>query len=150
MNTTPWYIYLVIQCLLGIKSYVTSKDFSKTMKGVVLNQIIIYLGLYLYAFKVLLKHDSKSPLLLTSHLAFLWFWIAFGTLTSVHTHSGFHLPLTVSPQFHEYHHSHPNQNFGVSGILDQFFGTDLVFRKSKQFQRNRVLYSLKTPDELIQ
>ncbi|CAG2101437.1 unnamed protein product [Medioppia subpectinata] len=181
------------------KTYqVTSKDFSKTIKGVVLNQIIIYLGLYLFAFKVLLKHDSKScqinywrflyqlmfcmvveefgfysthrllhlkklykyihykhheyttptaiasaychpfehifsnlfplylgPLLLTSHLAFLWFWIAFGTLTSVHTHSGFHLPLTASPQFHEYHHSHPNQNFGVSGILDQFFGTDL-------------------------
>ena len=43
-------------------------------------------------------------------------------------HSGYHLPLLFSPEFHDYHHLKFNQCFGVIGLLDFLHGTDIKFR----------------------
>ncbi|CAG2164275.1 unnamed protein product, partial [Oppiella nova] len=201
---------------------ITSKDIYRTVKSVLVNQLVIYLGFYFFAYSTLLRHEYKScainywrfllqflfcsaiqeigfyythrllhfnkiykyihskhhkwtiptamasvychpfehlisniapillgPQLLSSHLAFLWFWLAMSTLYSVHTHSGFHLPLTFSPQFHDYHHSHPTQNFGTSGLLDSFHQTDTLFKKSKESQRNKIFLTFRTPYEVF-
>ncbi|CAG2101436.1 unnamed protein product, partial [Medioppia subpectinata] len=210
------------------KSYkVTSKDVYKTMKNVLLNQILIQFALSLISLPILRRHEysvsrqdfspnywrilihllicvvieemgfyyshrllhlnkfykyihSKhhhwtvptaiaasychpiehiisnvlpiylGPMLLNSHLAFLWLWIAIATITSLHTHSGFHLPLGLSPQFHNYHHSHFNQNFGVLGIMDKIHKTDKLFRKSKESQRHKWLLTTKPSQEVFQ
>ncbi|CAG2177704.1 unnamed protein product, partial [Oppiella nova] len=87
-------------------------------------------------------------MLLNSHLAFLWVWIAIATITSLHTHSGFHLPLGLSPQFHNYHHSHVNQNYGVLGIMDRIHKTDKLFMKSKESRRHKWLLTLKPSQEI--
>ncbi|KAG8184709.1 hypothetical protein JTE90_013096 [Oedothorax gibbosus] len=76
-----------------------------------------------------------------SHVISLWVWLTFTTTYGVIVHSGYHLPLTPTPEFHHYHHNKFNENFGVAGILDWFHGTDKEFRKSQAFQRNKVLLS---------
>ncbi|XP_035211945.1 fatty acid hydroxylase domain-containing protein 2-like [Stegodyphus dumicola] len=77
-----------------------------------------------------------------SHVTSLWAWLTFATAYGVIVHSGYHLPLTPTPEFHHYHHLKFNENFGVAGILDWLHGTDKQFRKSQAYERNRVLFSL--------
>lgn len=38
------------------------------------------------------------------HVTSLWLWLAFATTYGVIVHSGYHLPLTPTPEFHNYHH----------------------------------------------
>ena len=77
-----------------------------------------------------------------SHLLTAWTWYVLALLGTVISHSGYHLPLLPSPEFHDYHHLTFTQCFGVLGILDYLHGTDTHFRLSKQFQRNIVLVGL--------
>ena len=42
-----------------------------------------------------------------------------------------------------------NVNYGSLGILDEFHGTDALFKKSKEFNRHVTLTSLKSARELI-
>ena len=70
----------------------------------------------------------SGPLLLGSHLLTLWIWVSIGLLQTIVVHSGYHLPLLPSPEFHDYHHLKHNQNFGSHGLLDYIHGTDKIFR----------------------
>ncbi|XP_021348241.1 fatty acid hydroxylase domain-containing protein 2-like [Mizuhopecten yessoensis] len=60
-------------------------------------------------------------------------------VTVIH-HSGYHLPLLPSPEFHDYHHLKFTGNYGVLGVLDWLHGTDKQFRKSKQSRRHKVIF----------
>ncbi|XP_048752717.1 fatty acid hydroxylase domain-containing protein 2-like isoform X2 [Ostrea edulis] len=74
--------------------------------------------------------------------ALWWFAIAF-TVTIIH-HSGYHLPLLPSPEFHDFHHLKFTGNYGVLGVLDRLHGTDKVFRESSRFRKHRFVFSSRT------
>lgn len=46
-------------------------------------------------------------------------WFAVATLVTVVQHSGYHLPLLPSPEFHDWHHAANSGNFGSLGLLDR-------------------------------
>ncbi|KAH9372376.1 hypothetical protein HPB48_006289 [Haemaphysalis longicornis] len=81
-------------------------------------------------------------LLLGSHPGTAWLWFSVLLLFSLNAHSGFHLPFFPSPEFHDYHHLHFNQNFGALGVLDRLHGTDRQFRQTDAYRRNLLLLSL--------
>ncbi|GIY61991.1 fatty acid hydroxylase domain-containing protein 2 [Caerostris darwini] len=83
-----------------------------------------------------------GSVLFGTHVTSLWAWLVFATAYGVIVHSGYHLPLTPTPEFHHYHHLKFTENFGVAGILDWLHGTDKEFRKSEAHKRNVVLLSL--------
>ncbi|XP_022342671.2 fatty acid hydroxylase domain-containing protein 2-like [Crassostrea virginica] len=84
-----------------------------------------------------------GPLFLGSNLVTTlgWFVIAF-TVTIIH-HSGYHLPLLPSPEFHDFHHLKFTGNYGVLGILDRLHNTDKVFRESSRYRKHRLIFSAK-------
>ncbi|XP_063970313.1 fatty acid hydroxylase domain-containing protein 2-like [Lytechinus pictus] len=90
-----------------------------------------------------------SSLLIGSHLLTYYFWIIQGQYISIVHHSGYHLPLLPSPEFHDYHHLKFTNNYGVLGLLDWFHGTDVNYKKSKQFLRHKTLYGITPISQLI-
>ncbi|XP_011663545.1 fatty acid hydroxylase domain-containing protein 2 isoform X2 [Strongylocentrotus purpuratus] len=90
-----------------------------------------------------------GPLLVGSHLLTFHIWLLLAQYVSMIHHSGYHLPLLPSPEAHDYHHLKFNNNYGVLGILDWLHGTDVNFRKSKQFQRHKALLGVKPLNEVI-
>ncbi|KAM6970549.1 fatty acid hydroxylase domain-containing protein 2 [Aplochiton taeniatus] len=83
-----------------------------------------------------------GPMLLGSHLATTSLWYCLALLSTTISHSGYHLPLLPSPEFHDYHHLKFNQNFGVLGVLDRLHGTDSKFRTTKAYERHTLLLNL--------
>ena len=45
-----------------------------------------------------------GPFLCSSHISVIWMWQSIANLTSVNTHSGYHLPFMPSPEAHDFHH----------------------------------------------
>jgi len=83
---------------------------------------------------------ALGPLLMGSHLVTIWTWYCAAIVSTVISHSGYHLPFLPSPEYHDFHHLKFNQCFGVLGLLDYIHGTDLIFKKSKECQRNVILF----------
>lgn len=83
-----------------------------------------------------------GPLLMGSHIATAWMWFALAIMTTVNTHSGYHLPFMPSPEAHDFHHLKFTQNYGVLGVLDRLHGTDIMFRNSKVYDRHIMLLGL--------
>jgi len=81
-----------------------------------------------------------GPIFLRSHLVVLWIYSIYATTETLTVHSGFHLPLLKSPEFHDFHHLKFNYNYGVFGLMDWLHGTDSLFRTSKQFIRDKRLW----------
>lgn len=85
---------------------------------------------------------ALGPLLLGSCQVTTYIWIALATAVTVIHHSGYHLPLLPSPEFHDYHHLKFIGNYGLLGVLDRFHGTyNPTFLKSKQYRRHHVIFS---------
>lgn len=89
-----------------------------------------------------------GPLIARSHIVTWWIWYSLASTVTVIHHSGYHLPLLPSPQFHDYHHLTYNWNFGTLGILDWLHGTDKQFRHTAQRKRHRFLWSTTPIHEL--
>ena len=47
---------------------------------------------------------AMGPLVMGSHIATAWMWFSMALLTTVNTHSGYHLPFMPSPEAHDFHH----------------------------------------------
>ena len=105
---------------------------------------------------VVKEQNWSGPFLVGSHLMTTWVWFSTALVSTIISHSGYHLPLLPSPQYHDYHHLKYNQCYGVLGLLDYIHGTDKIFRsvlissqvcdpsncvQTKQFQRNKFLLS---------
>lgn len=88
-----------------------------------------------------------GPILFQCNVSTLYIWITLAILSTVNSHSGFHFPLVVSPEYHDFHHLHFNQNYGVLGLLDYLHGTDVLFRRSPQYRRH-ISFFLKHPPPL--
>jgi len=71
-----------------------------------------------------------GPFILGTHLATMWVWQTLATVTTINTHSGYHLPFMPSPEAHDFHHLSFNQI------------TDKVFRESYQYKQHRTFFSL--------
>ena len=83
-----------------------------------------------------------GPLLCSSHLSTIWVWQFIATVTSVNTHSGYHLPFMPSPEAHDFHHLRFNVNYGVVGLLDWLHGTDAAFRQSDQYEHHKTFFTV--------
>ncbi|KAL4234395.1 Fatty acid hydroxylase domain-containing protein 2 [Mactra antiquata] len=85
---------------------------------------------------------ASGPLILGSCQITTFIWISMATIVTVIHHSGYHLPLLPSPEFHDYHHYKFTGNYGVLGFLDWFHNTyNPYFLKSKQFKRHHIIFS---------
>jgi len=80
-----------------------------------------------------------GPLLMGSHLATVWLWFSIALMSTIISHSGYHLPLLPSPEAHDFHHLKFTNNFGVLGVLDRLHGTDVMFRNAKAYDRHIML-----------
>ena len=90
-----------------------------------------------------------GPFITGAHLATFWLWIAMALVNTTISHSGYHLPFLPSAEAHDFHHLKFVNCFGVLGILDRLHGTDNIFRKSKQYQRHFLFFSLTPPREMV-
>ncbi|GAB6026420.1 Methylsterol monooxygenase 1 [Chamberlinius hualienensis] len=78
--------------------------------------------------------------ILGSHVVTMWIMGVIAFLYTINEHSGYHFPLALSPEFHDFHHLKFNQNFGTIGFLDWLHGTDVEFRKSISFKRHHTVF----------
>lgn len=83
-----------------------------------------------------------GPALFGSHMLTLLIWNVIVTFATLNSHSGYHLPVLFSNQFHDYHHYAFNCNYGVLGILDWIHGTDKEFRASEKFPYHHFFFGL--------
>ncbi|NXI91393.1 FXDC2 protein, partial [Psophia crepitans] len=90
-----------------------------------------------------------GPMIMGSHIVSITAWFSLALVTTSISHCGYHLPFLPSPEFHDFHHLKFNQCYGVLGVLDYLHGTDTVFRKTKAYERHRVLLSLTPLSESI-
>ncbi|NXV75232.1 FXDC2 protein, partial [Atlantisia rogersi] len=90
-----------------------------------------------------------GPMLMGSHIVSIAVWFSLALIITSISHCGYHLPFLPSPEFHDFHHLKFNQCYGVLGVLDYLHGTDRVFRKSKAYERHRVLLSFTPLSESI-
>ena len=81
-----------------------------------------------------------GPLIMGSHITTVWLWLSLALVTSINSHSGYHVPFMPSPEAHDFHHLKFTQNFGVLGVLDRLHGTDALFRKSRAYDRHIMLF----------
>ena len=95
-----------------------------------------FAAIYAHPVEMLLSNvlSIMGPLYLL-RVSLLEFYAAqlVGFIYTCSDHSGFPFPWTTHPNsfadFHDYHHEHFNQCFGVLGILDYCFSTDTLWRK---------------------
>merc|ERR1712108_54344 len=59
---------------------------------------------------------ALGPLIVGSHPATMWLWFSIALLSTLNSHSGYHLPFLPSPEAHDFHHLKFNQCYGVLGI----------------------------------
>ena len=76
------------------------------------------------------------------HFTTFSFWVIFALFSTVTHHSGYHLPLMLSSEFHDYHHLLFNQCYGAIGLFDYLCQTDLKWRQSYQSQLHHTFFSL--------
>lgn len=85
-----------------------------------------------------------GPFMMHARLPTVWIWLMAVAFNTVSDHSGYHLPFLRSSEFHDYHHVAFTECFGVNGITDFLFKTDLKFKRSISFKRHWVLLNLKS------
>ncbi|XP_051023231.1 fatty acid hydroxylase domain-containing protein 2-like [Acomys russatus] len=90
-----------------------------------------------------------GPLAMGSHLSSIIVWLCVALIVSTISHCGYHLPFLPSPEFHDYHHLKFNQCYGTLGVLDHLHGTDVMFKKSKAYQRHVILLGFTPLSESI-
>ncbi|XP_078687056.1 fatty acid hydroxylase domain-containing protein 2-like [Branchiostoma floridae x Branchiostoma belcheri] len=83
-----------------------------------------------------------GPILSGCHVATMWLWLAYLMYETTTDHSGYHMPLARSPEFHDFHHAKFNCNYGTTGLLDWLHGTDTAFRQSTAWKRHRILFGI--------
>ena len=79
-----------------------------------------------------------GPLIMNSHLILIWSWIFIATVNTLYSHCGYHFPLTLSNEVHDYHHLYFNECYGILGILDNIHKTNTNYYKSKQYKRDKI------------
>ncbi|KHJ91617.1 hypothetical protein OESDEN_08514 [Oesophagostomum dentatum] len=89
-----------------------------------------------------------GPTLCGAHVTTIWVWTCIAITSTTSSHSGYHFPFQLSPEFHDYHHMTFNECFGVIGVLDHIHGTAETFENSAYYKRHRTYFSFKPIREL--
>jgi len=88
---------------------------------------------------------TAGPVLARSHIVTTWLWFLIATFSTIHSHSGYHLPFFASPEAHDYHHRRFSCNYGVFGILDALHGTDKIFKSSDRYPLHVTFFEIDSP-----
>jgi len=84
---------------------------------------------------------SSGLFLMGSPLPIMWLWFCLLGMQVMNDHSGYHLPIHFSPEFHDFHHLKFHTSYGWFGIWDWLHGTDEQFDKSELYRlRHHRLY----------
>eukprot|EP00455_Lapot_gusevi_P045614 TRINITY_DN5863_c0_g1_i1.p3 TRINITY_DN5863_c0_g1~~TRINITY_DN5863_c0_g1_i1.p3 ORF type:complete len:122 (-),score=22.80 TRINITY_DN5863_c0_g1_i1:146-511(-) len=67
---------------------------------------------------------ALGPFICGSHFFTCWLWFILASVNSVNSHCGYHFPFQPDPMSHDFHHMKFNNNFGVLGFLDTWYGTN--------------------------
>lgn len=80
-----------------------------------------------------------APIVFKYHFSVLCLWICIAMTGTIMQHSGYGFPLTLSDDFHDFHHSHVVCNFGSMPLWDVICGTNKQYKafKAKQAQEQR-------------
>ena len=76
-----------------------------------------------------------GAMLVRSHMCTVLGWTIFASLGTMTHHCGYDWPWIRhdhQPNFHDFHHEKFNCNFGLSGMLDRFHQTDLLWIKHNE------------------
>jgi len=92
---------------------------------------------------------SMGPLLMGTPLCVHWAWYVWLVVQTMNDHSGYHLPLAFSPEFHDYHHLKFHTSYGWLTFWDWFYGTDIEFMKTEVHKdRHFRIHSLQSAKEI--
>ena len=96
--------------------------------------------------KILLEKKQMPPTITILQIA----WYSHVVINTLIEHSGYHLPLLQSSEYHDFHHLKFDQNFGTFDLLDRLHGTDAKWRAptAGTFERHRILLGPKSAREL--
>jgi fatty acid hydroxylase domain-containing protein 2 len=106
---------------------------------------IALMAMYAHPFEHIISNIGPillGPLLLRAHPITMWTWFIFAECHTLNIHSGYHLPLLQSPEFHDYHHHKFSHNYGILEVMDFIHGTDAQWQNTTYQQRHFSLYSL--------
>ncbi|XP_062979396.1 fatty acid hydroxylase domain-containing protein 2-like [Elgaria multicarinata webbii] len=90
-----------------------------------------------------------GPVLLGSHVITIMVWLSLSLMTIIFAHCGYHFPFVGSSEFHDFHHLRFNQCYGVLGVLDYLHGTDKLYKQSKAYERDHILWGFTPLSESI-
>eukprot|EP00092_Neocalanus_flemingeri_P017284 GFUD01018692.1.p1 GENE.GFUD01018692.1~~GFUD01018692.1.p1 ORF type:complete len:361 (+),score=65.23 GFUD01018692.1:101-1084(+) len=74
---------------------------------------------------------SSGVILMGCSIPTAWLWFCMIGLQVMNDHSGYHFPMSFSPEFHDFHHVKFHTSYGWLGVTDWIHGTDSQFYKSK-------------------
>jgi len=78
-----------------------------------------------------------GPILMSSHLFSFWAWLGYGLYSTLHSHSGFHIPGGSHATEHDIHHQLLNCNYGI-GIVDAVMGTLVTELPEKKLSKTNI------------
>ncbi|KAL0278419.1 UNVERIFIED_CONTAM: hypothetical protein PYX00_000246 [Menopon gallinae] len=90
-----------------------------------------------------------GPCLINAHLSTYLTWFALAVVFTLSEHSGYHLPFMTSSEYHDFHHFSFTNNFGFLGIMDSYYNTNDMFKKSIASSRHFIIRSTKSARELV-
>jgi len=82
---------------------------------------------------------ALGPLIFGSHFIVWVMWVTITTIDFCNGHSGWHLPFSLSAEFHDYHHKHVGGgNYGTGlAVFDTIYKTNITFLESINSKLNK-------------
>jgi len=93
---------------------------------------------------------SNGIILMGSAIPTAWLWFCMIGLQVMNDHSGYHFPMSFSPEFHDFHHLKFHTSYGWLGVTDWIHGTDSKFHESELHDKRHIrLHSATSARELF-
>merc|ERR1712198_262847 len=93
---------------------------------------------------------TNGILLMKSPLPTAWLWFCLISLQVMNDHSGYHFPMSFSPEFHDFHHLKFHTSYGWLGVTDWLHGTDYQFHQSEIHEKRHIrLHTTSSARELF-
>merc|ERR1712142_1395538 len=93
---------------------------------------------------------TNGIILMGSAIPTAWLWFCLIGLQVMNDHSGYHFPLSFSPEFHDFHHLKFHTSYGWLGVTDWLHGTDSQFHKSEIHDKRHIrLHTTESARELF-
>ena len=90
-----------------------------------------------------------GPFIMGSHITVWYVYIVGSIMKRELAHCGYHFPFFYPADIHDYHHSSGTDNFGVIGVLDEFFQTNSQWKKAWQSVLGKRYFNCEYPMDKI-